>query len=251
MTQKALEAANLYREAYLRVLTEYKSECSDMSVAVNMCEDLYAAGVYFIDALTEWLPNIIMSRKNIYFTQISSIINIPELYNGEFSIIPLKKGSRLKIGISFPEFKASGENKAAKIELFIALCQSSMWVPSTNESMDKEALDQVRTVLIAKARNTQKIEIDSDEDTIITSKVQDCGKISRAQSIALLYAIFVRLKITQSYTATAIAKLIEAVTGGLIRDSKNSYAWKHLNDKLQPDVEALLDEFMKGGQSSE
>lgn len=75
--------------------------------------------------------------------------------------------------------------------------------------------------------------------------------IPRMQSIALLYAVFVRLKITQSYTATAIAKLIEAVTGGLIRDGKNSYVWKHLNDKLQPDVEALLNEFMKGGQSSE
>ena len=73
--------------------------------------------------------------------------------------------------------------------------------------------------------------------------------IPRSQSIALLYAVFVRLGITQTYTDTAIARLIEAVTGGKIRDGKNSYAWKHRNDKLQSDVEALFDEFMNGAQS--
>ena len=75
--------------------------------------------------------------------------------------------------------------------------------------------------------------------------------IPRSQSIALLYAVFVRLKVTQTYSDTAVARLIEAITGGKIRNGKNSYAWKHRNDKLRLDVEALLDEFMKGGQSSE
>ena len=69
--------------------------------------------------------------------------------------------------------------------------------------------------------------------------------IPRAQSIALLYAVFVRLGITQTHTDAAVARLIEAVTGGKIRDGKNSYAWKHRNDKLQTDVEDLLNEFVK------
>lgn len=73
--------------------------------------------------------------------------------------------------------------------------------------------------------------------------------IPRAQSIALLYAVFVRLGITQTHTDTAVARLIEAVTGGKIRDGKNSYAWKHRNDKLQPVVEALIDDFMNSKQS--
>lgn len=73
--------------------------------------------------------------------------------------------------------------------------------------------------------------------------------IPRSQSIALLYSVFVRLGITQTYSDTAVSRLIEAVTGGKIRDGKNSYAWKHRNDKLQPDVEALFDEFMNGALS--
>lgn len=97
--------------------------------------------------------------------------------------------------------------------------------------------------MVSAVTETRGTDTEAPEDNI--------RNISRAQSVALLYAIFVRLKITQSYTATAIARLIEAVTGGLIRDGKNSYARRHLNDKLQPDVEALLNEFMKGGQSSE
>ena len=73
--------------------------------------------------------------------------------------------------------------------------------------------------------------------------------IPRAQSIALLYTVFVRLGITQTYTDTAVARLIEAVTGGKIRDGKNSYAWKHRNDELRDDVAVLFNEFLNGGHS--
>lgn len=67
----------------------------------------------------------------------------------------------------------------------------------------------------------------------------------KAQRIALFYNILKRLGVTKSMAATDIAWVAEFITGGKIiarRDKvKNTYASKHLCDKLNTEVSALLD----------
>ena len=86
-------------------------------------------------------------------------------------------------------------------------------------------------------------------DDTQTDAMQADGKrdIPRAQSIALLYAAFVKLGVTQSHSSNDVIKFIEAVTGGkLTTNPGNTYSKKHLNDELRDDVRQLLDDFISG-----
>lgn len=241
MTPVLMERARRFKEAYLAVQAAFDSgNVLTVDDILPLCVTMNKAECDFI---VELLSNMVGTPSYDYlrmlFAQVRSIIDIPEMFENP------------RTYDNMPDIPARGEDLAARLELFASLCRGSEWFtdhyPPLNVGRLAGVLDDLRNWLNAIPTK------DNIPDAIVSDNCQlnaDTRRdIPRSQSIALLYAVFVRLGVTQTHSNTAIARLIEAVTGGNIRPGKNAYSWTHRSDKLRDDVAALLDEFLNGGQS--
>lgn len=256
---KAIE----FRDSYNKLLQAWRADVApSLKDAMIICASTCKAERSFLEEFNRDFNSC--SMLSSYMDELKDAINIPEMFDyrgpvwatiddtiyysaprdketGEDELARLQLEKVVRLGCDWHEWKCI-DLSSIRFHIKGIIKELNRWIEAVpDESMSANI--SIAQNMVSAVSETPGADTDASED-----KPRD---IPRAQSIALLYAVFVRLGITQTYTDTAIARLIEAVTGGKIRDGKNSYAWRHRNDKLQPDVEALLDEFMKGGQSSE
>ncbi|WP_288290101.1 hypothetical protein [uncultured Alistipes sp.] len=242
MTPATIIRARAFRDAYAELLRAWRADAPlTLDDATEICVKSYKAEYDFLATmLCEEMAEPAQGNPCALFDRVEAFLCIPEIFDGESAA-----------AIKYDDRHYTGESRAARIQLFDALIMGRRWVDWDNPSAPcvtvgsvANALSELRKWVPAVQKERQGAAIDNNAQT---DEQTDEGKrdIPRAQSIALLYAVFVRLGITQTHTDMAVARLIEAVTGGKIRDGKNSYAWKHRNDKLQTDVEELLNEFVK------
>lgn len=251
MTPELINRARIFRDAYAELLAAWRAdEAPTLDRAMEICYNAYRAEYNFLFEITNEVsgnfnPNPIL-RRLLY--QITDIIGIPEMFSLE--------EPEWRPGLAdVPDGQDKGEQRAARAMLWEGVLVGTIWVETNNPDTPLtvggiyRAADWLNkwleSVKASRQESPKNLRADIEPQEDITRN------IPRSQSIALLYAVFVRLRVTQTYSDTAVARLIEAITGGKIRNGKNSYAWKHRNDKLQPDVEELLNEFMNGGQSPE
>ncbi len=236
-----MKCAKTFKDAYLSVLHTFNSDAIlSIDDALPLCVTMNKAEYNFIAELLANMAGVSSyDYCEILFNQIHGIINIPEMFDDP------------RTPDDIPEISAQGENFTARLELFTSLCRGSEWFTDHYPPLNVGRLAGV-------ADNLQNwLDALPAEENIPAASIpeknqeaqEDKRDIPRSQSIALLYAVFVRLGVTQTHSATDISKLIEAVTGGKIRSGKNAYSASHLNDKLQDETAQLLDEFLPRGRS--
>lgn len=247
MTPTMITKAREFREAYAELLRAWRAkDAPTLDQATAICCRTYRAEYNFLIEIEEAAACTDISRQPSFLKYLASrlvpVLDTPELFRpGTLERRPGEK--------SVPEETDGGMPLVVRDMLEEGVMLGKTWIDMQNPdcplsiSSISSTLEWLgRWLESAKYAGRESLEVPAADTEAPEDNTRD---ISRAQSIALLYAVFVRLGITQTHTDAAVARLIEAVTGGKIRDGKNSYAWKHRNDKLQTDVEELLNEFVK------
>lgn len=252
MTPTMITKAREFREAYAELLRAWRAkDVPTLDQATAICCRTYRAEYnLLIEIVEEAAVCTDISRQPSFLKYLASqlvpVLDTPELFRpGTLERRPGEK--------SVPEETDGGMPSVVRDMLEEGVMLGKTWIDMQNPdsplsiSIISITLEWLgRWLESAKYAGRESPEAPAADTEAPEDNTRN---IPRAQSIALLYAVFVRLGITQTHTDTAVARLIEAVTGGKIRDGKNSYAWKHRNDKLQPVVEALIDDFMNSKQS--
>lgn len=247
MTPTMITKAREFREAYAELLRAWRAkDVPTLDQATAICCRTYRAEYNFLIEIEEAAACTDISRQPSFLKYLASrlvpVLDTPELFRpGTLERRPGEK--------SVPEETDGGMPLVVRDMLEEGVMLGKTWIDMQNPdcplsiSSISSTLEWLgRWLESAKYAGRESPEAPAADTEAPEDNTRD---IPRAQSIALLYAVFVRLGITQTHTDAAVARLIEAVTGGKIRDGKNSYAWKHRNDKLQTDVEDLLNEFVK------
>lgn len=274
MTPELINRARIFRDAYAELLAAWRAdEIPTLDQATAICYKSYRAEYDFLYYLLDYVSYYTNSSLTI-IDQLRSVMHGIGLFDPNGTT---RKGSPISILNIYDLLKEKDNPILSKLNK--AVCLGKDWIswdssyqnPKVTVEEISNTMDHIQmevgytlqepSSFVTEQTSSIPVDVSIDQNMVpVVTEIPDADTeasednprdIPRSQSIALLYAVFVRLKVTQTYSDTAVARLIEAITGGKIRNGKNSYAWKHRNDKLQPDVEALLDEFMKGGQSSE
>lgn len=253
MTPILIDKARKFRDTYAELLTLWRRyNAPTLDEAVAICNKFYRTEFSLLDELNNLIDtdSYVFDDLERLYEQLCATIDIPEIFTEEGLIWNTIDGQDY---CSCPSDWDIGEQKAARLLLNEAVFIGEAWTQwDANEHP---------VVTINKILNWLRLRIESSKNEVQTTineseamenlETSDNSKrdIPRSQSIALLYAVFRKFGVTQKYTDIAISRLIEAVTGGKIRDGKNSYARKHHNDKLEEKVNTLFDEFIKSEQS--
>lgn len=256
---KAIE----FRDSYNKLLQAWRADVApSLKDAMIICASTCRAERSFLEEFNRDFNSC--SMLSSYMDELKDAINIPEMFDyrepvwatiddttyysaprnketGENELARLQLEKVVRLGCDWHEWKCR-DLSSIRFHIKGIIKELNRWIEAVPDESMSANISIVQNMVSA-VTEISGTDTDASED--------NTRDIPRTQSIALLYAVFVRLKVTQTYSDTAVARLIEAITGGKIRNGKYSYAWKHRNDKLQPDVEELLNEFMNGGQSSE